>query len=166
MAFVKSNGVVVSFARPEDVQAIDQRLFEQNEGLTDEDLYLQLKRATERILSRIRSSDWWKSYYTTRGTPTAEIDIPAPDAAKIQDRYNDFTELCVYQALADYILPKVADFTTEETAERQKMGYYSQRAETLYAELITAGDWYNFDGAGGITTAEKQKGVYNLKRVR
>lgn len=166
MAFVKSNGVVVSFARPEDVQAIDQRLFEANEGLTDEDLYLQLKRATERILSRMRSTSWWKNYYTSKTSNVAEVDIPPLDPSKIQDRLNDFTELCVYQALADYILPKVADFDNEETAERQKMGYYSQRAEKLYEELITAGDWYNFDGVDGISTSEKQAGVYNLKRVR
>ncbi len=69
-------------------------------------------------------------------------------------------------ALADYVLPNVADFSNEDSAERRKMGYYKQRSENLFEELVTAGDWYDFDGSGAITQAERQPGIYNLKRVR
>jgi hypothetical protein len=46
------------------------------------------------------------------------------------------------------------------------MGYYTNRAEALFGELITAGDWYDFDGSGAISSAEKSPGQYNLKRIR
>ena len=79
---------------------------------------------------------------------------------------NDFTDLCVYTALADFILPKIADFGNEDNAERQKMGYYANKAESLFQELITAGDWYDFDNDSNVESTEKQPGQYNLKRVR
>jgi hypothetical protein len=34
------------------------------------------------------------------------------------------------------------------------------------AEIITAGDWYDFDGSGSISASEKTVGKYSLKRVR
>jgi hypothetical protein len=68
--------------------------------------------------------------------------------------------------LAEFILPSIADFGKEDNAERQKMGYYSQKAENLFGELIAAGDWYDFDGDNTIETDEKSPGFYNLKRVR
>jgi N-acetyl-beta-hexosaminidase len=169
MSFVTSNGSVTSFARFSDVEKADQRLFETNEGLTEDVVNPLLKRATERILSRMRSTDWWKDYFVKRDPNTqlvTEADIPPLDANKILDRYNDFTDLCVYTAMADYILPKVADFGTEDNAERNKMSYYVQRTDSLFGELVSAGDWYDFDGSGAISSSEKQPGMYNLKRVR
>lgn len=162
MAFVKSNGVTVSFARYDDVTAKDQRLFEQNEGLTEEVIYFQLKRATERLLTKIRDTDWWRGNF-----PSVQVeDVPEVNADKVLARKNDFTELCVALALADYILPKVADFSNEESSERQKMSYYTTRAEMMFDELIRYGDWYDFDGTGAITSADKTAGIINRKRIR
>jgi hypothetical protein len=93
-------------------------------------------------------------------------DIPPLNASRILDRRADFTELCCYYALYDYILPYIANFGDEDTAERKKMGYYQQKYMALFGELITAGDWYDFDGAGTVTAAEKMPGIYNLRRVR
>jgi len=93
-------------------------------------------------------------------------DVPALDPNRIIARQNDFTDLCVYTALADFILPSIADFSKEDSAERQKMGYYTQRADELFGELITAGDWYDFDDDATIQSDEKQPGQFNLKRVR
>lgn len=169
MAFIKNGQNVISFAEYQDVVDADQRLFDTNEGLTDDIVENHLIRATERILSKLRASQWWQSYYVSRNTTTVlntRADIPALNANKIKDRYNDFTDLCVATAMGEYILPKIADFGTEDNAERQKMGYYNQRAEQLFAELITTGDWYDFDGSGSIASSEKSPGVYNLKRVR
>jgi hypothetical protein len=169
MAFIKSGTTVTSFAEYQDVLDADQRLFDANEGLTDDIVEAHLTRATERILTRLRSTAWWQSYYlkmTNGSTISTVADIPALNASKIKDRLNDFTELCVSMALADYILPNVADFSNEDSAERKKMGYYKQRAELLFEELVSAGDWYDFDGSGVIASSEKQPGVYNLKRVR
>jgi len=169
MAFIIEDSTVISFADFQDVVDKDQRLFESNEGLSDDIVEAHLVRATERILSKLRSSAWWQSYYVNRNTVTnitTVADIPALDVNRIIARLNDFRDLCVYQALGEFILPSIADFGKEDNAERQKMGYYVQKADTLFSELISAGDWYDFDDNNTIASNEKQPGQYNLKRVR
>lgn len=169
MPFVTESNSVTSFAEFQDVVNKDSRLFDANEGLSDDIVETQLVRATERILSKLRSSAWWQSYYVNRNTATtinSLADIPALDPNRIISRTNDFTDLCVYTALGEFILPSVADFGREDNAERVKMGYYVQKAEALFGELIAAGDWYDFDDSGTIASNEKQPGQYNLKRVR
>jgi hypothetical protein len=69
-------------------------------------------------------------------------------------------------ALSDFILPSIADFGTEDNAERNKMGYYTMKGDSLFGELITSGDWYDFDNDGTVQSDEKSPGYYNLKRVR
>lgn len=169
MAFITESGSVVSFAEYQDVVDTDQRLFLANESLTDDVVEPQLYRATERILTRLRATSWWRTYYVKRdtsGTFNTVADIPAVDADLIRDRLKDFTDLCVYTALAEYILPGIADFGNEENSERKKMGYYKQRADELFAELVTAGDWYDFNDDSTISSGEKSPGQINLKRVR
>jgi len=169
MPFIIENNIVISFAEFQDVVQKDQRLFDGNEGLSDETIENALIRATERILTKLRASDWWRSYYINRSTGTTYktvADIPALDPNRIKARANDFTDLCVYTAMAEFILPIIADFGNEDSAERQKMGYYAQRGDALYAELINAGDWYDFDNDNTITSTEKEPGNYNLKRIR
>ena len=169
MAFIIESNTVVSFAEYDDVLDKDQRLFDSNEGLTDEVVEKALERATARILSKISSTSWWRNYYVKRDNTTqfkTVADIPSVDVDKIVGRQADFTELCVYTALADYILPQVADFGDDNDTERAKMGYYANRAEELLGELITAGDWYDFDDDGTVQSDEKSPGHYNLRRVR
>lgn len=169
MAFINNGSTVISFADFYDVQDMDQRLFDTNEGLTEDVVEDLLIRSTERILSLLRATDWWRSYYVTRSgssTITTVADIPPLDISKIQARQNDFTDLCVYYALYEYILPKIADFSDENNAERQKIAFYTQKFTGLFGELITAGDWYNFDGSAAIDSGDKQPGVFNLRRVR
>ena len=169
MAFLYSGSTVISFAEYMDVQDRDQRLFEANEGLTEDVVETLLVRSTERILSLLRGTDWWIDYYITRSTNTtfqSAADVPALDPDKIIGRRNDFTDLCVYYTLFNYILPKIANFGAEDDAERKKMGYYQEKYNFLFAELIGAGDWYDFSGTGVVTSDEKQPGVYNLRRIR
>lgn len=168
MAFIIENNIVISFAEYSDVKARDQRVFDSNEGLSDDVVETALIRATERILNRFRSSDWWRSYWLKRSSTAISTvaDIPALDADRIKSRQNDFTELCVYTAMADYILPQTANFGDEADDDRAKMGWYSNRAEALFGELITAGDWYDFDDDGTVQSDEKSPGHYNLRRYR
>lgn len=169
MAFILNGTAVVSFSEYQDCLDMDQRLFETNEGLTEEVIEDALIRSTARILTLLRATDWWQSYYIKRATDVTYqtiADVPALDAAKIAARQDDFTDLCVYYAFWNYVLPKIADFATEDNAERQKISFYQQKYNNLFGELISAGDWYNFDGTGTISSSEKQPGYYNLKRVR
>jgi hypothetical protein len=169
MAFIVDNSITISFADYQDVFDKDQRIFDANEGLTDDVVEDGLIRATERILTKIRSTSWWRSYYIRRDSSTtynSVADIPAVDPDKIKGRLNDFRDLSIYMGLSEYILPIVADFGNEDNAERQKMGYYANKAESLFQELIVAGDWYDFDDDGSIASAEKEPGQINLKRIR
>jgi len=169
MPFIIENSNILSFAEYDDVYKRDQRLFDSNEGLSDDIVEDALIRATERILTKLRSSAWWKTYYIRRDntlTINTVADIPALDPTRIISRQSDFTDLCVYMALSDFILPSIADFGTEDNAERNKMGYYTMKGDNLFGELITSGDWYDFDDDGTVQSDEKSPGYYNLKRVR
>jgi hypothetical protein len=169
MAFINNGTTVISFAEYQDVVDRDSRLFDTNESLSEDVVEPLLERATERILTKLRSTSWWTTYYFKRDNVTTfntSADIPALDPERIKARLNDFTDLCVYTALSEFILPKIADFGTDDNAERQKMGYYTGKADSLFSELISAGDWYDFDDSGTIASGEKSPGYSNLRRVR
>lgn len=170
MAFIVQGNTLLTMATGDDLDAIDARLFEQNEGLEDDYIEDTLIRSTARILELLRASQWWTEYYLTVSTSGVAInstaDIPPLDGAKIQSRQDDFTDLCCYYALYNYILPYIADFGNEDSAERKKMGYYQQKFTDLFGELIQAGDWYDFDNDATIQSSEKLPGVWNLRRVR
>jgi hypothetical protein len=174
MAFIISGGTVISFAEYSDVTAMDQRLFEANEGFTADIVEDALEKSTLRILNKIKSTDWWRSYYIrqsgasinsnifTSGLP----DVPAPVGAKILARRDEFTDMCVYFALSEYLYPKIADFGNADSAERQKIGFFDEKYRVMFKDLIEAGDWYDFSGTDGITSDEKQPNRQNLARRR
>jgi len=169
MAFIKNGSTTISFAEFQDVLDADQRLFEANEGLTDDVVENHLVRSTERILNLIRQTDWWRDLYlqkTTNPVYTTRADVPELDIERIQDRQKDFTDLCVYYSLYNYILPKIADFGNADSAERQKIGYYQNKFDLLFTELVNSGDWYDIDDSGTIASSEKQPGYISLRRVR
>jgi hypothetical protein len=169
MPFLISGSTTLAFAQYQDVIDADQRLFEANEGLTEDVVEQFTIRATERILTIIKDSDWWREYYLHRfpnPSLTTTADVPAVDIDLIIGRPNDFTDLCVYYSLWNYILPKIADFSKEDNAERAKIGYYQSKYNMLWDELINAGDWYDRSGDGTVTSTEKYPGNYGLKRVR
>ena len=168
MAFITSGTTVLSFATYDDVEDRDQRLFEANEGLTVDVVEDLLIRSTERILSQLRSSEWWRTYYLNQsGVSISNMaNIPELDASRILSRQNDFTDLCVFHCFYYYIMPRIADFSNENNAERMKIGHYQQKYNDLFGELITAGDWYDFDNDGTVQSDEKELGYYNLRRVR
>lgn len=170
MAFIETTTKVVSFADYTDVTEQDSRLFAANEGLTQSVVEDLLVKSTARILTQIRASDWWASYFVSQDKGATTIrsrgDIPSPDGIKIKARKAEFTELCVYHALFTYILPKFADFGAEDNDEMQKIGFYEQRYTKLFMELITAGDWYDFDGDKTVESTEMDPGKIRLRRIR
>lgn len=169
MAFLINGTTILSFADYQDVADADQRLFDSNEGLTEDVVEAHLVRATSRILSLFRATSWWRNYFLKRN-PTVTIgtvaDIPALDIDKILGRKEDFTDLCVYYALFNYIFPAIADFGTEENAEKQKISFYQQKYNILFDELTVAGDWYDHDDDGVLESSELQPWQVNLKRIR
>ncbi len=173
MAFINSGGNVISFAEYEDVTAIDQRLFEANEGFTDVIVEDALEKATTRILNKIKSSDWWRSYYVRQSAgsnpniyTSTLIDVPAPDPNKIKARQDEFTDMCVYFTLSEYLYPKIADFGNADSAERQKIGFFDEKFRVMFKDLLEAGDWYDFNAGGTVTNTEKAPSRQNLVRQR
>ena len=167
MAFIKTNTSVISFADYQDVVDTDQRLFDANEGLTDLIIENLLIKSTERILTSMRSTTWWQNYYIKQSSSAVNTaDVPKINPVLIKDRFNDFTDLCVAIALSEYILPKIADFGDKDNAEVAKMSFYKTRSQNIFDELIRAGDWYDFNATGVITSAEKMPGIVNKKRIR
>ena len=173
--WIISGGSVISFAEYGDVQTIDQRIFEQNEGLTSSIVEDALIRSTTRILQNIGTSDWWRTYYLrmTGGTydpliygSLGLLPVPNPDPNRIQDRQADFTDLCVYYCLSYYLLPKIADFSNEDNAERRKIGFFNEKYRGLFEELINDGSWYDWNNGGTITNSEKYVIRSNIVRVR
>lgn len=185
MAFINPGGTgVIAFSDYEDVVKRDQRLFEANEftvpaeftNLADM-IESYTERATTKILYFVKDTDWWKSYYLNQSgstlaalnvyqTLTGVIDVPVPDANKFIGRQQDWTDLCVYITFYEYVLPLVADFSKEDNAEYKKIGFYKDKFNTLFAQLIAAGDWYDWSGSGVVTNDEKSPTVVNLVRKR
>lgn len=172
MAFIQQGTTVYSFADYDDVVAMDQRLFQANEGLTRDSVEGNLVRSTQRILDMLRNTDWWKSYYIIQAGSSAQvitgqsIQVPALQANLILARQADFTDLAVYHSLSEYIYPAVADFGNPDSAERQKIGFYNEKFRALFDELVVDGDWYDFDGDDTIQASEKYPFVTNLVRRR
>lgn len=168
MAFIISTGIFISFAEYEDVVARDQRLFEANEGLTEVIVEDLLEQGSVRILSKLKASEWWKDY-CFRMDPSLQRDVrllPAVDPLKIHARQQDFTDLCVYYTMSEYILPKIADFTNDGNADVKKIEFYKDKFSSLFTELLEDGSWYDFDNDGVVETAEKYPTRQNLIRIR
>ena len=175
MAFIISGNTVIAFAEYQDVTETDQRVFEANEGIADETMVEDLTiKATARILQLIRTTGWWRRYYMAEATDSQRLatntlstpDVPLPNPNYILVRKSDFTDLCVYYTLFEYLYPKIADYSAQDNAEVQKIGVYRTKFDQLFRELIEDGTWYDFDGSGTVTAQEKLPTRTNLVRVR
>ena len=168
MAFYYIDAVFNSFAVYADVQARDQRFFEANEGLTELEVNDLMKQSSQRILTQIRNTEWWKDYQFEQDSSlngdVRRLSQVNPDL--IIAREQEFKDLNVYFALAEYLLPRVADFGNPESAEVVKINFYRTQYSTLFKEIIESGDWYDFNDNGTIAVDEKKPVKLNLVRIR
>ena len=186
MAFIVSGSNVVSYAEALDIRDKDQRLFEANEidfvdvpdtpGSLNNYLEDLTTKGTDRINEKIRASARWREYLGFAGAGYTDINnIPAFNPNFIVNRKSDFTDMCCYYTLKEYILPKVADFGNPESAEVQKIQYYDGKFDDLFRELMDIMDWYSPDGDATVEASEKMvrfrpnrrtRGRSNITRVR
>lgn len=178
MSFISVSGIVTSFCDYDDVIERDQRILEANEidvtpfADTEELIEDFARRSTQKIIYEIKDTDWWKGYFiikdggATNISTLSYIDVPVPTTNKFVGRQQDWTDLCVYKTFYEYLLPKVADFSNEDSAEVKKIGFYREKYQSLFRTLIDAGDWYDFDGSGAITNQEKMPTNLNVRRIR
>ena len=157
MAFIiKSGGDVLSFATFDDVKKIDSRVFEANEILNDEaKVEDMLIRSTERLVQKLKASEWWRVYNNVAisGSLGVGISIPTPDKKKLE-RKTDWTELCVFHTLKEYIYPNIGDFV-EGSPEERKQALYESKFMSLWEELLASGDFYDSDNDGVVEETEK-----------
>lgn len=168
MAFNFSGATFLSFAVTSELDDRDQRLFEANEGLTSAVVDDLLKQASQRILTQIRNSDWWRQYQFSRDA-SLEYDprlLPAVNPDRIKAREQEFKDLNIYFALAEYVYPRVADFGNETDGNLQKIKFYRDAYDALFREIIEAGDWYDFDADGTVERTEKAPSRVRLVRMR
>ncbi len=166
MAFNIVNNAFVSFAVYSEVTARDQRFFEANEGFTELQVNDLLAQASDRILAKLKSTDWWKDYQFSRDA-SLERDLrllPDVDPLKIVGREQDWKDLNIYFAMSEYLLPRAADWSNE--ADVTKINFYKDQYAALFKELIEDGRWYDFDGDGTVEKTERQPSRINLVRVR
>ena len=168
MSFNYQDSSFVSFAVTSEVADRDQRLFEVNEDLTTETVDKLLAQASQRILTQIRNTDWWRDYQFERNASLNNDvrKLPSVNPDNIIAREQEFKDLNIYFALADYVYPRVADFGNETDSGVTKIKFYKDQYDSLFRELIESGDWYDFSADGNISTDEVKPVKLNLVRVR
>jgi hypothetical protein len=165
-AFIYSYQTFVSFATYEDVTSRDSRVFEANEDLTEDEVNDYLEQASQRILTQIRNTSWWRDYQRKLAGIVDPNLLPEVDPDYILARTQEFIDLNVYFALYEYVYPSVADFGNPDSAEIAKIKFYKDSYNLLFDEVIEAGDWYDFSENGTIDTADKLASIVNRVRTR
>lgn len=185
MAFITAEGSVTSYCDGSDIKDKDQRIFDSNEirfsdapnSPTTLDEYLEdlAIKATNRINEKIRSSAKWRQYLGYSGGAIEDFNnIPAFNPNRIVSRQADFTDMCAYYTLKEYLLPKIADFGDELSPEVQKIQYYDNKFTDLFNELMAMWDWYDREGDGidnddrmvSFRTNRRTRNKRNTTRVR
>lgn len=176
MAFITVGGSVTSYAEYTDVLQKDQRLLEENSirvpeesGFVDVTDFVEdmLVKSTDRINTKIKASTWWQGYLNYTGTTVSNPALlPDFDPNRIKSRKQDFTDACVYYCLKEYLLPLIADFSTEESAEVQKIKYYEAKFNDIFNEILALADFYDADDDGTVEDSEKAWSYQRVRRSR
>jgi len=176
MAFITVGGNVTSYAEYTDLVQKDQRVLESNElvvpeesGFVDVTDFLEdmLTKSTDRINVKIKASSWWQGYLNYVGQTVNDLaTMPDFNPNNIKSRQQDFTDMCVYYCLYNYLLPLIADFGNPESNEVQKIQYYESKFNDIFRELLALADWYDADGDGTVEDSEKAWTYQTVRRSR
>jgi hypothetical protein len=164
--FVYSGATFLRFATFAELQARDSRVFEANEDLTQAEIENFLNMASQRILTQIRNSSWWREYQRKLADIIDPNLLPVVDPDYILARTQEFKDLNIYLALNEYTYPTIADFGNPDSAEIAKIKFYKDSYNVLFDEVLEAGDWYDFSENATIETADKMAAFVNRVRVR
>ena len=119
-----------AYATDEDLVAIIPDIFDHGvDSFTDE-----LLRSTDDVKRKIKT-DWWM----------LEHDPNDFDATKL--KASEHKRTTVYHALAYYILPRLSNFSEDDSFQRQ-MVFYKERYQEEFKDVLNAGISYDDDGSG------------------
>jgi len=181
MAFITDGGgSVISFAEYTDVVQKDQRIFESNNlkipeesGFVSVQDYVEnmLQKSTDRILLKMKTSAWWSTYNNYTGNTFELNNLPSVNPNRIDPsnalgRRQQFTDMCVYYCIGEYIAPLFAEFGNEESPEVAKISYYNNKFNDIFTELLAVADWYDADGDGTVEADEKLTSFARTRRSR
>lgn len=142
----------MSYATVDDLLVVEPTITDY--GVLDWQIELD-RSATE--INRVLKVRWYLPYSKKVNTQL-DFDPNLLDAAQ-------FTQACIYHAMAYHICPKLTQFTPEEDKFTVMMKYYSGRFEHEMDLIIREGVRYDLDGDGDITNFEKQPvGGLRLRR--
>ena len=118
----------MAYATDEDLVAIVPDIFEHGvESFTEE-----LNRSEDDVQRRIKT-DWWM---TSRAPEN--FDVTKLKAA-------EHKRTTIYHALAYYILPRLSNFSENDTFQNQ-MTFYRERYHDEFTAVLAAGISYDHDG--------------------
>jgi|TARA_B100000035_G_scaffold315357_1_gene335463 hypothetical protein len=125
-----------AYANDEDLVKIIPDIFDHGvDSFNDE-----MTRSTADVQRRIKS-DWWM----------LEHDASNFDTTKL--KASEWSRTTVYHALAYYIMPRLSNFSADDTFQRQ-MTFYKEKYEEEFSAVTKAGVSYDFDGDGNYVAGE------------
>lgn len=133
----------MAFATIDDLLVVEPTITDY--GVLDWDAELL---RSEIEINRILKVRWYSSYKHTKNT-NAEFDSTLLDDTQ-------FTQACIYHALAYHICPKLTQFTPEEDKFSVMMKYYQGRFEHEMDLILREGVQYDLDGDDVIEANETQ----------
>ena len=144
----------MSYATLDDLLQVEPTITEM--GVIDYDVELA---RSEQELNRILNVRWFQTY-KARNPSAVTFNPQLLDATQ-------WTQACVYHALAYHIAPKLTQFNEEGNRDRFQvmMDYYSGRFEHEMDLCLREGVRYDLDDSGTVSTEESQATV-SLRLIR
>lgn len=145
----------MAYADFDDLKQVEPNIDEY--GVLDWDVELS---RSESEINRVLKVRWYQQYQKAHPSISlVEFDPTLLDATQ-------FTQACVYHALAYHITPKLTQFSGAEPDRFQvMMTYYQGRFEHEMDLILREGVRYDLDDDGTVETEEK-KSVNPLRLVR
>jgi hypothetical protein len=134
----------MSYASIEDLLVVEPTITDY--GVLDWDL--ELERSTTEI-NRVLKVRWFLAYQKKTNSTQQDFNADLLDQQQ-------FTQACVYHALAYHICPKLTQFTPEEDKFTVMMKYYSGRFEHEMDLILREGVRYDLNDDGVVENFEKQ----------
>lgn len=119
---------MASYANDDDLVLIVPDIFDHGVETFDD----ELNRSTGDVQRRIKA-EWWN----------IDHDPNLFDATKLKS--SEWQRTVIYHALAYYILPRLSNFSEDDSFQRQ-MTFYKERYQEEFSASMKAGISYDLDG--------------------